>query len=58
MTIFLLSVYDTKNSDGQVENIRELLSAYRQAVKLYEQQHKPNLSQTIKQAFRVLGVEL
>jgi len=51
-------ILNTKNSDGQIENIRELLSAYRQAVKLYQQQHEPNLSQTITQAFRVLGVEI
>ncbi|MDJ0742173.1 MAG: protein kinase [Xenococcaceae cyanobacterium MO_167.B27] len=49
---------NTKNSDGEVENIPELLSAYRQAVKLYEQQHKLNLSQTITQAFQVFGVKL
>ena len=47
-----------KNSDGEVENIRELLSAYRQAIRLYEQQYKPNLSQTVSQAFQIIGVEL
>ena len=47
-----------KNSDGEVENIRELLSAYRQAIRLYEQQYKPNLSQTVTQAFQIIGVKL
>ncbi len=47
-----------KNSDGEIENIRELLSAYHQAIRLYEQQYKPNLSQTVSQAFQIIGVEL
>ena len=47
-----------KNSNGEVKNIRELLCAYRQAAKFYEQQHKPNLSQTIIQAFQIIEVEL
>lgn len=49
---------NTKNSNGEVENVRELLSAYRLAAKLYQQQNKPNLSKTITTAFQVLGVEL
>jgi serine/threonine protein kinase len=47
-----------RNSEGEVENVRELLSAYRQAVKFYQQQHKSNLSQTITQSFQVLEVEI
>lgn len=47
-----------RNQNGEVKNIRELLFAYRQAVKLYEQQHKSNLSQTIIQAFQLIEVEL
>ena len=47
-----------KNSNGEIENVRELLSAYRLAVKLYEQQHKADLSQTIKHAFQAIEIEL
>lgn len=47
-----------RNSDGKVENIRELLSVYRLAAKLYEQQHKPDLSQAVKQAFQIIEIEL
>ena len=49
---------NTKNSNGEVENVRELLSAYRLAVKLYQQQHKADLSQAIKQAFQAIEIEL
>ncbi len=47
-----------RNPNGEVKNIRELLSAYRQAVKLYEQQHKHNLSQAVKQAFQAIEIKL
>ena len=47
-----------RNQNGEVKNIRELLFAYRQAAKFYEQQHKSNLSQTIIQAFQLIEVEL
>jgi serine/threonine protein kinase len=49
---------NVKNSNGEVENIRKLLFAYRQAAKLYQQQNKLNLSQTITQAFQMIGIEL
>lgn len=46
-----------RNQDGQVENFRELLSAYRKAADLYPKQYKPNLSQEIQQAFQIAGIE-
>jgi len=47
-----------RTPDGQVENSRTLLSAYRQAAELYTQQYKPNLAQAIKQVFQAIGAEI
>lgn len=47
-----------KNQDGQVENLREMWSAYRQAIELYAQQQKDDLAQAIKQAFQAVEIEL
>lgn len=47
-----------RNAEGEVENIRELLSSYRRAVELYTQQDRKNLARTIKQAFQIAEVEL
>lgn len=47
-----------KGQDGHVKNFREMWSAYRKAVELYEQQQKSDLAQAIKQAFQVVEVEL
>lgn len=47
-----------RNQDDQVENFRELLSAYRRAVELYTKQYKPNLAQEIQQAFQIAGIEV
>jgi serine/threonine protein kinase len=44
--------------DGQVENFRPLLSAYRQAFELYGQQYKSELASAIRQAFQITGLEL
>ena len=49
---------NTRNSDGEVENVRELLSAYRQAFELYKQQNKINLAQKIQQNFQLIGIKL
>ncbi|MEC4815445.1 MAG: tetratricopeptide repeat protein, partial [Scytonema sp. PMC 1069.18] len=46
-----------KNQDGQVENFRELLLAYRKASEFYTQQQKHFLSQSIKQAFQSVSIE-
>jgi eukaryotic-like serine/threonine-protein kinase len=47
-----------RNAEGEIDNTRELLSAYRRAVELYTQQYRQDLVQTIKQAFQIAGVEL
>ena len=47
-----------RDRDGQVENFREIWSAYCKAAEFYTQQHKHDLAQVIKQAFQVVGVEL
>ena len=47
-----------RNPDGQVLNFRQIRSAYSQAAQLYAQQQKPALSQAIKQAFQLIGVDL
>jgi tetratricopeptide (TPR) repeat protein len=47
-----------RNAEGEIDNTRELLSAYRRAVELYTQQNRQNLAQTIRQAFQIAGVEL
>jgi len=47
-----------RNPDGHVLNLREIRSAYYQAVQLYTQQQKLALSQAIKQAFHLIGVDL
>ncbi|NEO14309.1 MULTISPECIES: serine/threonine-protein kinase [unclassified Moorena] len=44
--------------DGQVENFRPLLSAYRQASEFYLQQYQSELAGAIRQAFHIAGVEL
>ena len=45
------------NLDSKID-FRQLLSAYRQAVNLYEQQHKPHLAHWIQQAFQAAAIEL
>ncbi|NET72241.1 MAG: protein kinase [Sphaerospermopsis sp. SIO1G2] len=47
-----------KNEDGQVDNFREMLSAYRHAKELYQLQNKPNLAASIETAFQVVGINL
>lgn len=47
-----------RNSDNEVEDLRGLLSAYRQAYELYRQQNKIKLAQDIKQKFQLVGIEL
>ncbi|NEP00159.1 MAG: protein kinase [Symploca sp. SIO2E9] len=44
--------------DGQVENFRSLLSAYRQASEFYGEQYQSELAGAIRQAFEIAGVEL
>ncbi|QFS51395.1 serine/threonine-protein kinase [Nostoc sphaeroides] len=46
------------NKNGQVENFREMLSAYRKANELYTQQQKHSLAAEIKQAFQLIGMNL
>lgn len=52
------ALLNARNAEGEVDNTRELLSAYCRAVELYTQQDRQNLVQTIKQAFQIAGVEL
>ncbi|MBO1350295.1 MAG: protein kinase [Hormoscilla sp. GUM202] len=47
-----------RNPDGHVLNLREIRSAYHRAAQLYAQQQKHALSQAIKQAFQLIGVDL
>ncbi|MFW6295958.1 MAG: tetratricopeptide repeat protein, partial [Halothece sp.] len=47
-----------RNADGEIENSRELLSAYRRAFELYNNQYKHTLAQVIQQAFQSANVEL
>lgn len=47
-----------KGQDGHVKNFREMWSAYRKAVELYEQQQKYDFAQAIKQAFQTVEVEV
>lgn len=49
---------NTRNAEGEIEEIRELLSSYRQAYQLYTQQNKINQAQRIKQAFQIAGIQL
>ena len=49
---------NTKNSDREVENVRELLSAYSQAYQLYKQQNKTKLSQKIQEKFKLIGINI
>ena len=49
---------NTKNSDGEVENVRELLSAYSQAYQLYKQQNKTKLAQKIQAKFKLIGINI
>ncbi|MDB9536062.1 protein kinase [Dolichospermum planctonicum CS-1226] len=47
-----------KSQDGQVENSREMLSAYGKAAELYAKQQKLLMSLSIKQAFQFIGVNI
>lgn len=47
-----------RNPDGHVLNFRQIRSAYSQAAQLYAQQQKHALSQAIKQAFQLIGIDL
>ncbi len=47
-----------RNGDGDVEDIRALLSAYSKAYELYLQQSKTNLAKEIEQKFQIVGVQL
>lgn len=44
--------------ETQVQQVRDMLSAYRRATELYSQQHKPHLAGAIAQAFQIAGVQL
>lgn len=46
-----------RGQEGQVENFREMWSAYRQTAELYTDQQKYPLAQGIKQAFQIIGVD-
>jgi tetratricopeptide (TPR) repeat protein len=47
-----------KSQDGQVENSREMLSAYSKAAELYAKEQKLPMSLSIKQAFQFIGVNI
>ncbi|MBD2456693.1 protein kinase [Nostoc sp. FACHB-87] len=47
-----------KNQDGQVENLREMLSVYRKASELYTHQQKSSFATSIQQSFQLVGMNL
>ena len=47
-----------RSPGNEVENFREMLSAYRQAVQLYTQQQKHSLAADIQQAFQLIGMNI
>ncbi|MFM7373506.1 MAG: tetratricopeptide repeat protein, partial [Sphaerospermopsis kisseleviana] len=50
-----------KNQDGEIENSREMLSAYSQAIKLYTlsaTSQSLQIAANIKQAFQLIGVNI
>ncbi|WP_066381237.1 MULTISPECIES: serine/threonine-protein kinase [unclassified Anabaena] len=47
-----------RDKDNQVENCRELVSTYRKAVELYQQQQKSLLAGEILQAFQLIGLNI
>ncbi len=47
-----------KNSADEIENTRDLLSAYQQAVKLYQKQQKFQEAQQINSSFKLAGISL
>ncbi|MEY3255444.1 MAG: hypothetical protein RLZZ29_575, partial [Cyanobacteriota bacterium] len=49
---------NTKNQYGDVENSREMLSAYTQAIKLYNKSQQQEFASDIKQAFQLIGLSL
>ncbi|MEK0178401.1 protein kinase domain-containing protein [Microcoleus anatoxicus] len=51
-------LFNLKDRKGQIENLREMRSAYRTSFELYSQQQKFALAQGIKQAFQVIDVEM
>ncbi|MBE9236702.1 protein kinase [Anabaena aphanizomenioides LEGE 00250] len=52
---------NSKNQDGEIENSREMLSAYSQAIKLYTlsaTSQSLQIAANIKQAFQLIGVNI
>ncbi|MCZ2200797.1 MAG: serine/threonine protein kinase, partial [Cylindrospermopsis raciborskii PAMP2012] len=49
---------NTKNQYGDVENSREMLSAYTQAIKLYNKSQQQEFASDIKQAFQLIGLSV
>lgn len=49
---------NVRGREGQVENFRQMRSAYRKAAELYAQQQKHAQAQAIKQAFQAIGAEI
>ena len=49
---------NTKNQHGEVENSREILAAYSQAIKLYNKSQKTQLASQIQQAFKLIGLTI
>ncbi|MDB9307923.1 hypothetical protein PN471_04535 [Aphanizomenon sp. CS-733/32] len=47
-----------KSQDGQVENCREMLSAYSKAAELYAKEQKLPMNVGIKQAFQLVGLQI
>ena len=47
-----------KGQDGQVENCREMLSAYSKATELYAKEQKLPMNVGIKQAFQLVGLQI
>jgi eukaryotic-like serine/threonine-protein kinase len=47
-----------RTPDGSIENFRQLLAVYQQAIDFYTQQNKLNFAQNIQQSFKSAGVSL
>ncbi|BAZ88999.1 serine/threonine protein kinase [Raphidiopsis curvata NIES-932] len=49
---------NTKNQHGEVENSRDMLAAYSQAIKLYNRSKKTQLASVIEQAFKLIDLTI
>jgi eukaryotic-like serine/threonine-protein kinase len=52
------SLLNLKDDEGQIEEVRKMMVAYRRAIELYEQQRQGTVVQGIRKAFQTAGVDL